>query len=337
MENCKIKGEKGITSKFVCEKHFEMSCIGLRKLKLSSIPTILPFDIPNSNPFLKVPEKATKKCCLIDCQKIKTGKLFRFPTEKSLADQWVQALGFDAGFKTKSKFVCEKHFMKSLILKQKLKKGSIPTVSFNVFEFQNLSASSNCNSSKHNEFEEAPDLEVNRRPNVRSYLGPAAYPPQEDLQLSDFLTLNSPPRKSIANANISVCCPSCEKYMKNKSFYIEKNSLLHRKLKNANLKNLLLRKQIQNYHNKFNSIEKVINNIEYANENTKEFCKMLLKPKNTTYTEKQKNLALNLNYKSNSCNNFMRQSLNLQLPSRSSIFQWTPIKKLQPGFNELLI
>ena len=131
MENCKVNFEKGITNKFVCGKHFERKCLGPGKLMPYSIPTIFPYSIKNILPFLKnSPTKfRVRKCCVNECIGTnESGNMFRFPSQKSICDQWIEAFGFQANFETKDKFVCKKHFEKRLIQKQKLKKNSVPSL-----------------------------------------------------------------------------------------------------------------------------------------------------------------------------------------------------------------
>lgn len=333
MENCKITSNVGIKSKFVCDKHFDKKCLGIKYLKPYAIPTIFSYAIKNMQPFLieNVPPKLyLKKCCVNECGLTnESERMFRFPSEKNVSDDWIKAFGFEASYEIKNKYVCGKHFANSLVLQKRLKKGALPTLNLgnrlSVFNFTEPETS---------------NMEVNREPNFRSYPCPSSsYPLQEQLVLSDFLTLKSPPRKYLNSTveNDVFMCSRCETNIKTKSFYIKKQNFLSRKLRDANNKIYKLKKQMRSYADKFKNVEEVINKIDHANDNTKEFCKMLLKKSNTKYNEKQKNLAMNLNYKSNSCYIFMRDTLKFQLPSRSTIFNWTPIKKLQPGFNEQVI
>lgn len=56
------------------------------------------------------------------------------------------------------------------------------------------------------------------------------------------------------------------------------------------------------------------------------------------HTQKhKKHLASCLEYKSSSMYFYMRDTLNLQLPVKSSIHRWAPIKKLHFGFNQSLL
>lgn len=56
----------------------------------------------------------------------------------------------------------------------------------------------------------------------------------------------------------------------------------------------------------------------------------------TKWPSAQRTLAQNLNYKSSSTYEFMRSELKFQLPSKTSIYRWIPIKRLQPGPNDIL-
>lgn len=66
---------------------------------------------------------------------------------------------------------------------------------------------------------------------------------------------------------------------------------------------------------------------------------MLLKKRsqNTQYSTDERNLAMNIHYKSHATYSFLRNRLNLNLPSKTSIYNWTPIKHLTPGFNSEII
>lgn len=55
------------------------------------------------------------------------------------------------------------------------------------------------------------------------------------------------------------------------------------------------------------------------------------------YTDKQRNLCLNIFYKSRTTYSFLRNRLHLKLPNISTLQKWTPINHLQPGFNQQII
>lgn len=110
-----------------------------------------------------------------------------------------------------------------------------------------------------------------------------------------------------------------------------------------------LRKELNKVRTKFNKITvkymeiknktltSQIDEISHVSSNAKEFCKMLVRKPNSTqpWPEEHRNLALNINYKSASAYRFISHTLNFNLPSASSIYRWTPIKSLQPGFNQV--
>lgn len=79
-------------------------------------------------------------------------------------------------------------------------------------------------------------------------------------------------------------------------------------------------------------INTLIDTLEYVSDEAKDFCKMLLSPKNV-YSENQKILACNIHFKSTSNYKFMRDQLGFHIPCTRSIYNYFPIKQLQPGFN----
>ena len=85
------------------------------------------------------------------------------------------------------------------------------------------------------------------------------------------------------------------------------------------------------------SILEQIDGLTYVNRNTKLFCKMLLEKrhKNSKYSEIQRRLEQSLEFRSHSTYNFLRNTLNLQLPTVTSIYNCNILH--QPGFNKNLI
>lgn len=116
----------------------------------------------------------------------------------------------------------------------------------------------------------------------------------------------------------------------NTSHAKEKELLLSR-IHHLDKLNSQLKENIENFC-ELKTIGGHIDSLENIGENTKDFCKMLLTPKNV-YTQKQKELACNLNFRSNSCYKFMREQLHFHMPSVRSIQNFFPIKQLQPGFS----
>lgn len=72
------------------------------------------------------------------------------------------------------------------------------------------------------------------------------------------------------------------------------------------------------------------------NENTKAVCSMLVSKKNS-YTKLQKEIACNINYKSNGSYKFLQQDLELHLPTSRSLYNYNKLKKIGPGFDSGLI
>lgn len=75
-----------------------------------------------------------------------------------------------------------------------------------------------------------------------------------------------------------------------------------------------------------------INKLKNINENSKTLAKILLNKK-SRFCETEKNLIQNIFYKSPGTYRFMRNTLQIHLPSKSSIKSWTKIKFIEPGLN----
>lgn len=63
---------------------------------------------------------------------------------------------------------------------------------------------------------------------------------------------------------------------------------------------------------------------------------MILSNKNS-YTELQKNIACNINYKGSSAYRYLREDLKLHLPSVKSLYNYNFLKKISPGFDVKLV
>lgn len=72
------------------------------------------------------------------------------------------------------------------------------------------------------------------------------------------------------------------------------------------------------------------------NENTKVLCNMLLSKK-SSYSQVQKNIASNINYRSNGAYKYMRNDLQLHLPCTRSLYNYNTLKQISPGFDTKII
>lgn len=161
--------------------------------------------------------------------------------------------------------------------------------------------------------------------------------------LDDVEKLESPKRSRHTCSSIIEpgVCNRCLKNEKNRQYYEHRLRDLERKHKILKIKYLKSVKSVHNYKYKSNAmktsrkkrnLDSAIDEIDVS-KNAKTLAKMLLKKRVTQYTQEQKELALNIHYKSNSTYSFLRDRLNLNLPSKSSIYRWTPVKHLTTGFN----
>lgn len=92
----------------------------------------------------------------------------------------------------------------------------------------------------------------------------------------------------------------------------------------ANLKSQLLKKKL--------SISQQIDNLDYLNINQKSFCKLILKQK-FRYTNSDKFIAQNIYYRSPSLYRYLRDALEIKLPSTVTVLSWCKIKFIEPGIN----
>uniref|UniRef100_A0A0K8WI31 THAP domain-containing protein 9 n=1 Tax=Bactrocera latifrons TaxID=174628 RepID=A0A0K8WI31_BACLA len=69
-----------------------------------------------------------------------------------------------------------------------------------------------------------------------------------------------------------------------------------------------------------------------ANEHAITFAKMIVEKKNS-YNEKEKAMALNLNYISTKAYNFMRDDLGFALPHKKTLLRWRSIRYVCPGID----
>lgn len=63
----------------------------------------------------------------------------------------------------------------------------------------------------------------------------------------------------------------------------------------------------------------------------------MLLSKKSSYSQIQKDIASNINYKSIGTYTFLRDQLNLHLPSQRSLYNYNTLKKISPGFEPKII
>lgn len=177
-----------------------------------------------------------------------------------------------------------------------------------------------------------------------------------DVSLEDLNKFKSPIKKrklSCSNNDElpdALTCKNCLQSEKNLLYYRKKCSEADQKLNTLQLKHKYLKKSYSNLKYKLKkksnilktekaSLSKEIDKIKSINvsENAKLFSKTILCSRPKEYSLQQRNLCLNIFYKSSSTYIFLRNRLKLNLPSVSSLRKWMPIKHLQPGFNQPII
>lgn len=169
---------------------------------------------------------------------------------------------------------------------------------------------------------------------------------------SDISVFEEPPYYSKVEFD-PANCENCLRNIKNENYYRLK---FYESLRIINLKDKQiadLKRNRNNYKQQLNrfrhkkslihvdkpkyakeQMHKIIDQLT-IHENSKTFCKMLTnyRSKNEKWPSDQKLLAQNIYYRSSATYKYLRENLNLNLPSKTSLVRWQPIKHLNPGFN----
>ena len=246
---------------------------------------------------------------------------------------------FQSEIINKNNYVCQKHFLKEHITSSNhLIKNAVPILNIT----QRLSNDENQNTTDLDEG----DLDLrteklimapsNLQPCMSS-VGIQTNRTDEDIELLQIMDKISYHHYAKSDED-SFMCQKCLKSEKLIQFYKRKLKKCQRnfrvlKSNNSNIKRVLNRMKLK--HNKLKKIDDHIDNLN-VNEMTKNVCKLLVK-EDFYYDEKDKLFAQSLFYKSASTYRYLRDQMNLKLPSTSSIYKWAPIKFIPPGINEILI
>lgn len=286
--------------------------------------------------------KSTYKICGIKCavnsctasrRSNPETKFFAFPSDKDLFNVWISKCGLNESNLPKRLQVCEKHFNPELIGKRKLKKKSVPEF---YLKYQDLKT----------------DGEVPERfQNINTY----SIKPIDDVCSSAMISSfheydNISSTIMTEKENIAVTCNNCLVNIKNCFYYKRKYEESVKIIQSLKDKIVLGRKQKFNFNrlsmqrlkNKINQLRKKplsiqIESLPNLSSHAKEFGKMILSKKPKEWPMEQKKLAQQIYFKSPSCYNFLREILNFQMPSKSSLCRWTLIKNLKPGINESIL
>lgn len=251
--------------------------------------------------------KSGIKCSLSHCGKSRRDpniRLFSFPSADSVMGQiWREKLNLEVNDSGKLR-LCNVHFIDEYIGKQRLKSEAIPTL----------------------------------------FLTPQDENPVEE----DVNTFQTPPRKrhrwdSLSESGV---CSSCIRNIQNCDFFKKKYSELNKKymilksrfnkckkeryIINRNYKNLKKNNKSIRQATKL-PFSKKIDCLDISDE-SKTLCKLIMRPKTKEYNDKEKIIAQNIFYVSQSSYKFMRNNLHINLPDVSTIYRWAPVKCLQPGF-----
>ena len=105
------------------------------------------------------------------------------------------------------------------------------------------------------------------------------------------------------------------------SYIIKCNSL---KRTVANLKTQMIKKKM--------NISQQIDNLDYMNINQKSLCKLIMKDR-FRFSDSDKFIAQNIYYRSPSLYRYLKEVLEIKLPSSVTVLSWCEIKFIEPGIN----
>lgn len=284
-------------------------------------------------------------CAVASCKATRRShpyrKFYGFPKEDSeLFGIWVQQCSIPNELTGKKLIICEKHFDESDKGKRKLRKNVTPKLYL-------------ADSAIIPEANTPDDVDLtsnfSKYENIKTY-GYKDCGEFPEMSIYDFENIKSPKTYASTSCTIEAACNNCLKHIQLCEFYKKKYLALKKRddiLKakyNTNRKALLnlqiltrgrlLPKNKIDPQFMTNQIDKL--NISLT---AKDFAKMVLcrKSKTTKYSEEHRNIAQNVFFISPACYRFLRDNLELNLPSKNSILKWMPIKNLGPGPNENVV
>ncbi|XP_028897912.2 uncharacterized protein LOC105214929 [Zeugodacus cucurbitae] len=299
---------------FICEKHFAKEAIGQRMLRKNAIPTLC-LGIEGSPAQQYVAAKLYRSCCVSNCTGWESRKLFEFPKTEVAANNWARACNLQLPLqKNKRLFVCERHFYKKDVSAKRVLHEVVPAL--NIKENDDNSDISS------------------------EWVLPAvvkSYNIKNEKAASPSSFTFSEMEKMTKLCEIDMKCESSEEIT---TFDHEHYARVARGYQKNALKQsqtiAQLKKQIYDLQKKCEALEKSIIIPSGASEYAITFARMILKNK-TSYDEKEKIMALNINYMSTKAYNFMRDDLSFALPHKKTLLRWRPIRSVSPGIDEKVL
>lgn len=273
------------------------------------------------------------KCVIASCQAspkdFPERKFLRFPNKNTkVYKKWLEAVGYNENIQNrKTPYICSNHFQPQDFGKSRLKRYAFPS----------LYLSSNISDKMWDEIRFDPS-KVKRTYSRKK-------PLSTDVTVVELNNL----AKDTCNSEetIEYSCPSCLKKSKAVSFYIKLVAKLQKKIKQVRLAykhrskiNKVLRikfERLKGVNNKLRQkaeepIAFQIDSLREVNETSKIFAKLILRGnKKTVFTEDEKWISQCLYFRSSAGYDFLRNSLNFNLPHSSTLHRWTTVKSLSPG------
>lgn len=293
--------------------------------------------------------KSGLKCIINTCQRsYRDGsehfpvRLFKFPVNEFVRRQWVAKCKLDSAVNIDRAVICNKHFLQKYLGKKYLKAGAIPTLC--VFDEPNLHLNMFEADENSDVFSFCDENETDNKISIFQHT--RKHPAAENTSMNIVESPNIYENDNIGNSFDKVdadkstdtieLCPSCltreqnERYYRNKYWEMcedikkekQKNKIYNKKirqlktaLRNERARKFMYKREKKDRSNLFGIIEK-----KCISENSKTVCKMLMKNKQS-WQEEEKMIAQSINFFSSKAYNFMRDDLELNLPSKSSLLR----------------
>ncbi|XP_049308665.1 uncharacterized protein LOC125777623, partial [Bactrocera dorsalis] len=262
------------------------------------------------------PAPPLKSSCVSNCAGGE--KYFKFPKTEVARNNWVKACNLELPLQ-KNFYICEKHFHTKDVSSHRIINEALPVLG--------LDESS----------QQSPQWVLS--PVLKTY----------DVKKTD---ISQPDDMSVGNSN-DISCEEFEKYSRLHEIEIkckdeenisvcdhEHYARVARRFRNNALKQAKTIKELKGkiflLTRKCQALEKNIIVTGGANDHAITFAKMIVKTKNS-YSEKEKAMALNINYMSTRAYNFMRDDLGFAFPHKKTLFRWRPIRYVCPGIDEKVL
>lgn len=277
-------------------------------------------------------------------------RFFTFPTNTELKRKWQEIVNVKESDIERRLFVCSLHFRDNCFTgKGLLKLNTIPSLLLHASTTETALLTS---IQEETEFEinsidnfcRSPSPHINPSEILFTYSRNNQTSKQADYTFEELDELSKLVPKAATSLEDSdeYCSEKCSK--KRTSLFKKVRALLTltAKLK-ARIKEFQSVRRAQHYRKtrfkqtkKVKSLPEQIDSLDGINRNCKELSKMLLSTTNQ-YSDHQKLICQSLYFKNAAAYRYARNVLKLTLPCTRSLYNWMPLKVVDPGFNQSIL